>query len=113
MHIPPPFLPVVTRPEGMDHRVSVLGREIVFGPDSLPVSITTAGREILAGPVRLTGLEDGVPIAWDENYAANESACFIHSRGDDHAVLCGAKASPRFIVDSVVTVEYDGCVRID
>ncbi len=113
MHIPPPFLPVVTRPEGMGHRVSVLGRDIVFGPDSLPVSITAAGREILAGPVRLTGLEDGVPITWDENYDANESACFIHSRGDDRAVLCGAKASPRFIVDSVVTVEYDGCVTID
>ena len=113
MHIPPPFLPVSLVREGNDHRIGVLGRDIVLGPDSLPVSVTAAGREMLAGPVRLVGIEDGVPIIWDDRYPDNESACFIHSRGDDRAVLCGAMASPRFIADTVVTAEYDGCVTVD
>ena len=58
-------------------------------------------------------VEDGAPIAWDNDYDSNESECFIQSRSDDRIVLCGAMMSEAFIIDTAVTVEYDGCISID
>ncbi len=113
MKLAQPFLPVEAKTEGLQYRVSVVGREIVFGADSLPVSIKAGGQEILAAPVRFVGIEDGEPIQWDTNYPDNESESFIQSRSDEKVVLCGAMASYRFIIDTCITAEYDGNIAFD
>ncbi len=113
MKIPYPFLPVEVREEGLNHRVNVVGREMVFGADGMPVSVKVNGEELLAGPVRFVGAEDGEPICWRQDYEDNESESFIQKRCDREAVLCGAMASPRFILDSCIRIGYDGGLDFD
>ena len=113
MYIPKPFYPVEVEQEELNFRVRVVDREIVFGPNGMPISIQSQGVELLSEPVRLCGMEDGEPIVWDTNYPDNESEAFIHSRSDEKVVLCGAMASPRFIIDSCITTEYDGNMAFD
>ncbi|MBE6931145.1 MAG: hypothetical protein E7463_12800, partial [Ruminococcaceae bacterium] len=113
MKIPRPFMPVRLRREGLDHIVSVVGREMRFGPNSLPASITASGEELLAAPVRLVGMEDGEPIVWETDYDVNESKSFIHRETDEAVTICGSLRSFRFVADTAVTIEYDGCISID
>ena len=108
-----PFLPLTCESRKGNFRISAVGREMTFGPDGLPVSILSEGHELLSGPVRLAGMEDGAPISWRKDYPKNESAAFIQKRDDREIVLCGAMASPRFIVDTCVRIEYDGCMSFD
>lgn len=113
MKIPRPFFPIEVHQDGLLHKVSVVGRDMVFGADSLLQSVTSCGDELLAAPIRLVGLEDGEPIIWDKNYPDNESQAFIQSRSDDKVVLCGAMATPRFIVNTCTSIEYDGNIAVD
>ncbi|MBR6747369.1 MAG: hypothetical protein IKM07_00410, partial [Clostridia bacterium] len=113
MKIPRPFLPVELCTEGLKNTVSVIGRDIRFGENSLPESITVSGTELLAAPIRLVGTEDGEPIVWETDYATNECEPFIHHRADDAVTLCGCLRSVRFVADTCITVEYDGMISID
>ncbi len=108
-----PFIPLEVEKDGLMHRVRVLSGEMCFGADALPVSMRSEQTELLAGAVRVCGVEDGRPIVWDTRYPENESESFLQCRSAERAVLCGAMASPRFIVDTCVTAEYDGNIQID
>ena len=99
MNIPKPFYPITYTTDGAQYTVSVTGREVTYGRNSLPVSIKSQGRELLAGPVRLVGSEAGEPIVWDSTYPDNESECYLQSHSDEEVTLCGAMQSERFIVD--------------
>ena len=112
MKILPPFLPVRVETDQLQHIVHVIGRDYTVGADGLLASIRSEGVELLASPVRLVAEEDGEPSEWDENYPENESESFIQSRSDESVVICGAKQSRRFIVDTCWRFEYDGCVDI-
>ncbi|MBO4513034.1 MAG: hypothetical protein J5746_09715 [Victivallales bacterium] len=105
------FHPIEVSREGLQHKVRVWGREYTFAANSLPCSIVSQGQELLASPMRIVGIEDGVPMKWDENYPDNESECFIQSRSDEQVVLCGAMQTPRFIVDTAFTVSFDGAIN--
>ncbi len=113
MRIPRPFLPVCVESANLCHTVYVVDRDYTFGPDGLPVSIRSQGQELLASPVRIVCVEDGADAVWDDQYPENESESFIQSRSDEKAVICGAKQSERFILDSCTTVNYDGSMEID
>lgn len=76
-------------------------------------SIRSQGVELLAAPVRVVAVEDGEPSHWDENYPENEAESFIQRRSDEEIIVCGAKQSDRFIVDSCTRIGYDGGVDID
>ena len=105
------FHPIEVSNEGLQHKVRVWGREYTFAPNSLPCSIVSQRQELLAAPMRIVGIEDGVPLKWDENYPENESECFIQRRSDEQVVLCGAMQTPRFIVDTAFTVSFDGAIE--
>ncbi|MBQ7841503.1 MAG: hypothetical protein IJ390_13615 [Lachnospiraceae bacterium] len=113
MRVPKPFIPVRVDSSDMCHTVHVLDRDYTFGPDGFLVSILSQGCELLAAPVRVVCTEDGEVSVWDDNYTENESESFIQRRADEQAVICGAKQSARFIIDTCTTVDYDGNVDID
>ena len=112
MKILPPFLPLRVETNDLQHTVHVVGRDYTIGADGLITSIRSQGVELLAAPMRLVAVEDGEAADWDGDYPQNESESFIQSRSDECAVVCGAKQSGRFIVDTCWRFDYDGCVDI-
>lgn len=113
MKVPQPFFPVRAETKNDEHIVHVIGRDYTIGVDGMLTSIRSQGVELLAAPVRLVMVEEGEPACWDDNYPENEAESFIQSRSDEQIVICGAKQSKRFIVDTCWRIDYDGCVDID
>ena len=89
MQMQKPFLPVNVLESDTEHTVSVLGREYCFSQNGMPNSVKSQGKELLNGPVRVVMRESNSDSVWDTDYAQNESSCFIHSRDDEKAILCG------------------------
>ncbi len=108
-----PFLPVEYEKNGLSHIVKVVDREYVFGANSLPQSIKSQSKELLSGQVRLVGIEDGQKIVWDVNYPENESESFVQRRSEESLTLCGALQSELFIINTSMTVSFDGSTDID
>ena len=113
MKIPQPFLPVRAESRNNEHTVHVIDRDYTVGADGMLCSIRSQGVELLAAPVRVVAVEDGEPSHWDDNYSENEAESFIQRRNDEEVIVCGAKQSDRFIVDSCTRIGYDGGVDID
>lgn len=113
MRIPQPFLPVRAETVRGAHTVHVLGRDYTIGVDGLLTSIRSQGVELLAEPMRIVLREDGEAAVWNDDYENNESESFIQSRSDERIVVCGAKQSERFIIDTCWRVDYDGCIDAD
>ncbi len=113
MRIPQPFIPLRAETNGLEHTVHVIGRDYTIGADGMITSIKSEGVELLASPTRIVSVEDGEESNWDNDYPANESESFIQSRSDAEIVICGAKQSDRFIIDTCYKIDYDGCIDID
>ncbi len=113
MRIPRPFFPLRVESANLHHTVHVIDRSYTFGPDGLLASVVSQGHELLARPMRVVCIEDGAPAVWDNDYPDNESESFIQSRSEEQAVICGAKQSERFIIDTCSTIGYDGNIEID
>ena len=113
MNIPRPFIPLRAETNNLCHTVHVVDRDYTIGADGMITSIVSQGVELLAAPVRLVLIEDGQPARWDDDYPENESESFIQRRSDEEIVICGAKQSERFIIDSCYTIGYDGGIDID
>lgn len=113
MKIPQPFLPLRAETVNQEHVVHVVDRDYTFGADGLLTSVRSQGVELLAAPMRLVMTEDGEAAVWDDNYCENEAESFIQKRSDEQIILCGAKQSSRFIVDTCWRVDYDGCMDVD
>ena len=113
MKIPQPFLPLRAESQNYEHTIHVIGRDYTVGADGMLRSIRSQGVELLAAPVRIVAVEDGEPSHWDDNYSENEAESFIQRRNDEEVIVCGAKQSDRFIVDSCTRIGYDGGVDID
>lgn len=61
---------------------------------------------MLAVPMRIVMQEVG-------DYENNESERFVQSCSDEQIVVCGAKQSECFIIDTCWRVDYDGCIDAD
>lgn len=113
MKILQPFIPLRAETENGRHVVHVIDRDYTIGPDGMMTSIRSQGVELLANPIRLVMTEEGEPAVWDDDYPANEAESFVQRRSDEQIVICGARQSDRFIVDTCWRIDYDGCVDID
>lgn len=113
MKIPKPFIPLRAETDGLCHTVHVIDRDYTIGADGLLTSVKSQGVELLASPMRIVSFEDGEISNWDNNYPENESESFVQSRSDESIIICGAKQSDRFIVDTCLKIDYDGCIDID
>ena len=100
MKIPAPFIPLRAETNNYEHTVHVIDRDYTIGVDGMLTSIKSQGVELLAAPMRVVCIEDGEPANWDMNYPENESESFIMRRSDEEIVICGAKQSDRFIIDT-------------
>ena len=113
MKIPAPFIPLRAETSNYEHTVHVIDRDYTIGVDGMLTSVKSQGVELLAAPMRVVCIEDGEPANWDMNYPENESESFIMRRSDEEIVICGAKQSDRFIIDTCYNINYDGCMSID
>lgn len=113
MKIPRPFIPLRTETNGLEHTVHVIGRDYTVGADGMLTSIKSQGVELLAAPMRIVSIEDGAESNWNNDYPDNESESFIQNRSDENIIICGAKQSDRFIVDTCYNIDYDGCIDVD
>ena len=111
--IPQPFTALTVSEEGLCKTVRYRCGSVTFGPNGLPVSLKAEGTELLAAPVRFRTLEDGEEGVWDADYPVNEGECFLQEHDDAHVVLCSAMATERFVIDTAVTVSYDGNISFD
>lgn len=103
----PPWTAVTAQEGAEGVQVGVWGRTHRFAGALLPTSITTAGTEVLAGPIRLVGVADGKPIAWQRG------GSFVQRHTPTQAVVCGWQSSDSLIANAVCSIEFDGMMRVD
>lgn len=85
--------------------VDVWGRTYRMGNGPLLTSMTTQGQEILAAPMRLVAVENGSDAVWEDPH------CFImRGADDDHADIRLTTQSKRFVVNTAIHAEFDGCL---
>ena len=103
----PPWTEVMaqTTEQGVD--VSVWGRTYSFANALLPTSITTAGEKVLASPIRLVGMLDGKPLAFQRKGA------LLFRHNEAQATVSGWQANETLIVNTTSQVEFDGMMRVD
>jgi hypothetical protein len=101
--VPAPWTPLKTRGSA----VYCWERCYRFERSPFPTEITARAAALLAGPIRLTGACNGTPIAWK-----GEHPRMLEDARDRVSMAVSATA-PGLALAGVVTVEYDGMVRID
>ncbi len=108
MSIPSPYTKLkISENQNGTVSAEVIMRKYTFGEGSLPTSIVADGEELLMSPMRIVGTEDGEDMIW----SVKDS--FIFSRSDEELVLCGSMQSERFIVNTSITLSFDGCMNFD
>ena len=105
--IPPPWSAVRAKEEETGCTVEVWGRQYRIGKNLLFSSITANGRELLAAPIRLLMGENGHPAEWKKTDA------FLGHCSEEKAVIYATAESEAFLVNTALTVEFDGYVTAD
>lgn len=102
------FTPIRVAQDDSTQTVSVLGRNYQTDPLKSPLlsSIISCDKELLASPIRLSGIENGKPIQWVDGF------CSPISADDEKAAFCGSFASEKFVLNTSLSVEFDGCADI-
>lgn len=106
--IPNPWSPVEIKADGNDVTTGVWGRSMRAGSKSFLESIVSQGQELLASPIRLVGLENGKELVWKEfkNFIMNDS-------DEEKATICSSAESERFLLNTSLGIEYDGCMELN
>jgi hypothetical protein len=103
----PPWTTVVAEESEKGANVRVWGRTYSFANAPLPTGIVTANGEILGSPLRLVGILDGKPIAWER------AGAFVLRRDEAQATVSAWQANRALIVNTTSQVEFDGMARVD
>lgn len=101
------WLPVELDMNGSEITTKVWGRNYKSGENSFLETIMSRGQELLKAPVRLVGEENGKEIKWGtfRNLVMNDS-------DGEKATICSSAESERFIINSTMDIEYDGCIDL-
>lgn len=102
-----PFRPIEALEGDNTTTIKVWGREYSFGESAMPTSVITQGEEILSGPIRIVLEENGEEATW------LHKSHYLMSAEADKAVICGIQKSDAFVINTAITVEYDGLVGIN
>ncbi|HHX36926.1 MAG TPA: hypothetical protein GX717_02980 [Clostridiaceae bacterium] len=102
-----PWTPMESTEKDGKCSVSMWGRTYEVNNSVLFTSITTQNQQMLSAPIRIVGRENGHPIEWNENET------FIMDKSDERVILCATQQSESFIVNTSLSLEYDGCCIID
>lgn len=97
--------PIKTLQEGNNCTISLWNREYKVSKNPFLSSIISGEEELLAAPIRVVGTENGSEIKWDnvENFLMAEN-------NENEVKLAQTTQSDRFILNTAVSVEYDGCM---
>ena len=108
MKIMQPWVPVEQINNENNIITKVWGREYKSGQLSFLESIKSQGKELLASPIRFVGEENGKEIKWDctRNFIMNDC-------NEEQATICSSAESSSFILNTVLKVEYDGCMDVN
>lgn len=103
--VPYPFLPVAVAQSESGVRVSVWGREIVFGHGPLPHQIRSQGVDLFAHPPVFLLVAQGAdaPIAW--------SPVEVRSQSPRAVTLACVGLATNLRLRAITTIEYDGMIR--
>lgn len=102
-----PWIPVTAVQTESGTAVSMWDRTYTLERDVLFTSIISRGNEILSAPMRLIGLENGEEIIWREQQS------FIFEKTEENAVICGAQECNSFVVNTALSVDFDGYCAMD
>ena len=101
------WTPVKTEKKADGFTADVWGRRYEFLNSSFPTKIITQGQDILHAPVSL------VPVFGDREEEWKYFSSLNYSEDDEKSVFITSQTAGNVILNSVVTVEYDGFVKID
>jgi len=101
------WTPVKTEGKPDGFTAEVWGRRYEFDKSSFPTKVITQGQDILYAPVSL------VPVFGDKEEEWKDFSALSYSEDDEKAVFITSSTAGNVILNSAVTVEYDGFVKID
>ena len=97
--------PIKTYSNGKSKEIDVWNRKYTLSDSPLLSSILSGGEEILASPMRLVGTENGQDLV-----IRDVTSVLMHG-GDGYSVgACQYMQTPRFIINTKLSAEYDGCM---
>lgn len=102
-----PWIPIKTEPDGGGFTVSLWGRQYSICGNTLFSSMLSQGKSLLNGGMRLNGAEAGRPMQWQD------TKILLLEKEEARVVLCCSAQSDIFIVNTSITIEYDGCAVVD
>ncbi len=106
MSVLKPWTALSVTDETHEFRVDVWGRTYTFRDSLLPTSIVSRGEELLSAPITLELHFCGEK---KEIYACRHD---ILEQSDEKLVVLCAGLCGNLVINTVVTVEYDGCMSI-
>lgn len=97
--------PMSVHSDGKNCEISVWNRKYTLSTSPLLSSVISGGQELLAAPMRLVGTENGKELV------ISDVCSRLMYGGDGSSVsACQYMQSPRFIVNTTLEAEYDGCM---
>lgn len=102
-----PWTPVKVEKKGNTLSAEMWGRKYEFDNSFMPTQIISQGQEMLYAPVKLT------PVFFDKEGEWHDVSLDIFSENDEEAVIITTAECDNVLVDSAITVECDGFVKID
>jgi len=100
--VPDPWIPVSAE----RGKVSVWGREYMFGDAPLMTQIKSQGRDLLAGPMRIVCRD-----AAGAEYAWTRLGHLVLDRSEEHADVCAWQGNSNVVVDVCAHMEFDGFAK--
>lgn len=85
----------------------VWGRRYEFDGSPLPTGVVTQNQSILYAPISLT------PVFGEQKGEWEDFSSMLYSADDEKAVFVTSQTSHNVILDTAVSVEYDGFVKVD
>ena len=101
--VPEPWTPVCAA----QGRVSVWGREYLFGQGALPTGVVSQGRDLLAGPMRLVCRDaSGADFVW------TRLGHLVLDQSDEYADICAWQGNSNVVADVSAHIEFDGFMKL-
>lgn len=102
-----PWIPLTVTEAENRIKISLWGRTYECSEKSFLSSIVSQGQEMLTGPVRIVGTENGHTLSWGKfnNFVMNSS-------DEEKVTICSTAESERFIINTSMGIEYDGCIDL-
>lgn len=97
--------PITISSDSNKKEINVWNRKYTLSDSPLLSSVISGGEELLAAPMRLVGTENGKDLV-----ISDVTSCLMHGEDGYSVSACQYMQTPRFIINTTLTAEYDGCM---